>query len=266
MAGHRVSFGKARNAGTPRLYNVVAGYRAPRVAIEAAYAAEEILTGLLNGAAVDMPAVRARLAEAVDTEALGPSTAAIYEAARRRNIPVTRHDGEDLLVLGYGCRQQRVWTTVTGRTSALAVDLAGDKELTKQVLARGGVPVPDGLVVESAAEAVKALEFFRFPMAVKPLNGNQGKGVTLKVASGPEAERAFEIAARYDRRVVVEEYIAGRQYRLCVVNGRMAAAAERIPAYVLGDGRHSVGELVELVNDDPLRGDGHEKPDRKSVV
>ncbi|HWQ62280.1 MAG TPA: cyanophycin synthetase, partial [Negativicutes bacterium] len=208
----------------------------------------------------DAVAATANVRQAGEAYSLGPSTSAIAEAATRRGIPVTRVGGEDLLILGYGCRQQRVWATVTGRTGALAVDLAGDKHLTKQVLSEGGVPVPEGLVVESAAEAVSAAESLGGPVAVKPAGSNQGKGVTLNISAPAEVERAFAIAAAFDRRVVVETFFPGRQYRLCVVNGKMVAAAERIPAYIMGDGVHSVEELVAIVNRDPLRGEGHERP------
>jgi len=259
-AGYEVSFGKARAAGRPGLYEVVVGYRAKAAAVAAALAAEELLAALLAGGFPDAAAAVARIRAAGEENALGPSTAAIAAAAERRGIPVTRVGDEDLLILGYGCRQQRVWATITGRTAALAVDLAGDKELTKTILADGGVPVPYGIVVESAAEAARAAGTIGGPVAVKPVSGNQGKGVTLNITAAAELDRAFAIAAGFDRRVLVEEYIRGRQYRLCIVNGKMVAAAERIPACVTGDGLCSVEELVAAVNSDPLRGEGHEKP------
>lgn len=260
LAGYEVSFGKARETDRAGVYDVVVGYRAATAGARAVREAGELLAALLAGGAYDAAAAIARIREAGEAGSLGPSTAAIAEAAAQRGIPVTRVAGEDLLVLGYGCRQQRVWATVTGRTGALAVDLACDKSLTKHVLAGGGVPVPDGLVAESVAEAVRAAEYLGRPVAVKPAGGNQGKGVTLNITTPAEVERAFAIAAAFDSRVLVEEFIPGRQYRLCIVGGKMAAAAERIPAYVMGDGVHSVSELVEMVNRDPLRGEGHERP------
>lgn len=259
-AGYEVSFGKARATGQSGVYEVVVGYRVLPAATAAVRAAGELLAALLAGGGFDAVAATARVRQAGEAYSLGPSTSALAEAAARRGIPVTRVTGEDLLILGHGYRQQRVWATITGRTGALAVDLAGDKHLAKQVLSGGGVPVPDGLVVESAAEAVCAADSLGGPVAVKPAGCNQGKGVTLNVSSPAEVERAFAIAATFDRRVIVEAFFPGRQYRLCVVNGKMVAAAERIPAYVLGDGVHSVAELVAIVNRDPLRGDGHERP------
>jgi len=259
-AGYEVSFGKARETVRSGVYEVVVGYRVLPAATMAVRVAEELLAALLGGGDYDITAAVSRVRQAGEAYGLGPSTAAIAEAATRRGIPVTRVAGEDLLIMGSGCRQQRVWATITGRTGALAVDLAGDKPLTKQLLAGGGVPVPDGMVVESAIEAVRAAELLGGPVAVKPAGCNQGKGVTLNISTPAEVERAFAIAAAFDRRVVVEAFFPGRQYRLCVVNGKMVAAAERIPAYVMGDGVHSVEELVEIVNRDPLRGEGHERP------
>lgn len=260
LAGYDVSFGKARATGQGGVYEVVVGYRVAPAAVAAVRVAEELLGALLAGDAYDAAAAVDRVRKAGETAGLGPSTAAIAEAAKSQGIPVNRVGGEDLLILGYGCRQQRVWATITGRTGALGVDLASEKDITKRLLADGGVPVPYGLLAESPAEAVRAAELLGGLVAVKPAAGNQGKGVTLKIAAAPEVERAYDIAAAFDKRVLVEEYVPGRQYRLCVVGGKLAAAAERIPAYVLGDGARTVAELVAVANLDPRRGDGHEKP------
>ncbi len=259
-AGYEVSFGKARETGRAGVYDIVVGYRVAQAASAAVDATEELLAALLGGGAYDAAAAIARIRQAGEAGSLGPSTAAIAAAAGRRGIPVTRVADEDLLILGYGRCQQRIWTTVTGRTGAVAVDLACDKALTKLVLGGGGVPVPEGYSVESAAEAVRTAASLGRPVAVKPATGNQGKGVTLNIETPAEVERAFEIAAAFDRRVLVEAFIPGRQYRLCIVGGKLAAAAERIPAYVMGDGVHTVDELVAMVNRDPLRGEGHERP------
>jgi len=259
-AGYDVSFGKARSTDSDGIYDVIIGYMNAAVARQAVYKAEGLLEALIHHRAYNMEEAVGMIRQAGEKTKLGPSTEAIFEAATRRGIPVTRIGEEDLLALGYGRHQQKVWATITSQTSALAVDLASDKELTKRTLADGGVPVPGGWVVESAAAAVRAWENLDCPVAIKPVCGNHGTGVTLNVTSPAEAERAFSIAAEHDGRVVVEEYIAGRQYRICVVNGKMFAAAERIPAYITGDGCRSVRELVEVLNRDPRRGEGHEKP------
>jgi cyanophycin synthetase len=260
MAGYRVSFGKARETGQPGIYDVVTGFRNVEAAYAAAYTAEELLKAVIGNCPFPVSDRIRRIRQAGDEYELGPSTAAVLRAAVRRGIPARRSGKDNLLILGQGCLQRRVWATTTSLTSAVASDIACNKQLTKNILAQGGLPVPSGVVVTDARAAVQAIAAVGKPAVLKPLNGNQGKGVTIGVKTAAEAERAFAIASEYDSSVLVEEFIEGRQYRLCVVNGVMVAAAERIPAYVLGDGIHTVAELVDRVNADPQRGEGHEKP------
>ena len=260
LAGYEVSFGKARWSGVHGVYDVVTSCRNRAVAMEAAYQTETVIRAALQGRQADMAAVVNGIKKAGQAYELGPSTAAICQAAQQKGIPISRIAGQNLLALGYGCKQRRIWATTTDRTGALATDLACDKHLTKQVLADGCIPVPDGVVVKSVADAVNAWREIGRPVAIKPLTGNQGKGVTLDVNSLAQVERAFHMACEYDREVLVEQFILGRQYRVCVVKGMMVAAAERIPAYVIGDGQSTVAQLVEVVNRNPNRGDGHEKP------
>lgn len=259
-AGYRVGFGKARGSGVAGIYDVVAGFRNAEAAVTAVYAAEALLKAVLNHQSIDVEKSVARIRQAGNEFELGPSTGAIYQAALRRGVPARRIGRDNLLVLGYGRRQKRIWATTSGLTSAIASDISCDKQLTKTILAQGGLTVPNGVVVQNAAEAVAALATVGIPAVYKPLNGNQGKGVTLGVQTPAEAERAFAIAAEYDARVLVEELVAGRQYRLCVVNGEMVAASDRIPTYVMGDGIHTIVQLIDIANQDPLRGEGHEKP------
>ncbi|MDF2500326.1 MAG: cphA [Anaerosporomusa subterranea] len=259
-AGYDVRFGKARSGGTPGVYDVVLGYRSAAAAMEAIRQAEELINALVAGSPYDAAAAVQAVTSAGEADRLGPSTEALYQAACGRGIPVSRIGQENLLVLGWGRRQQRMWTTVSSKTGMLATDLACDKDLTKKILADGALPVPEGQVVENAKQAVQAMMEIGVPVVIKPLGGNQGKGVTLDIHKVEEAERAFAIAAEFDNRVVVEQFIPGRQYRLCVVNGKLVAAAERIPAYVIGDGSSTIWQLVDQINADPQRGDGHEKP------
>ena len=255
------AFGKTRGSGIKGVYQVVFGCKSGQVGLAAAEGACRLLVAALNGQAFNVPEVVAMLKRIGEEGRLGPSTAAIYEAARRRGIPVLRPDYEaNFLILGYGSKQQRVWATITGQTSSLAVDLVGDKFLTNTLLRRNAVPVPEGYIVTSLAEAIAALDALAGPVVIKPVNGNHGKGVTLHISNKAGVERAYQLATEYDERVLVEEYIAGRQYRLCVVDGKLAAGAERIPAHVIGDGFHTIAELVELVNLDPVRGCGHSRP------
>ncbi|CUH95464.1 Cyanophycin synthetase [Propionispora sp. 2/2-37] len=260
MAGEDVNFGKTRDAGGKGRYHVVVGYRTAALVVKALYVAHNLLQAILAEQNFDIVAAVKSIKEAGAEGCFGPSTAALYEEARKRNIPVIRMGESSLLFLGYGYKRRRVWATLTDHTSALASDLACDKQLTKQILAASGIPVPDGIVVTSITEAQQALvRFGGGPVVVKPLSGNQGKGVTLHVRRAAEMERAFMLAQEYGREILIEEYIAGHEYRLCVVGGKLVAAAERIPAYVIGDGVHTVEELVRQVNANSDRGHGHEK-------
>ncbi|VBB06563.1 d-ala d-ala ligase c-terminus [Lucifera butyrica] len=260
LAGYDVRFGKTRHSGRDGVYDVIIGYSVQAAAMQTVAETEKLLLAVLGRQEFSLSEAVNKVRAAAERYQLGPSTQAIYEAAVKRNIPVTRIGAENLLVLGYGCRQQRIWATITGKTGALAADLACDKYLTNQFLVNNGIPVPFSLLVEDAAQAVRAWQQIGGCVAVKPLSSNQGKGVTVKINSAAEVEQAFAVASQYDRRVLVEEYITGRQYRLCIVGYKMVAASERIPAYVMGDGVHNVAELVNRVNEDPRRGEYHEKP------
>lgn len=259
MAGLEVSFGKTRGSGVQGVYDVVFRYEIESLARQALTVAVELLRAVIAGQPFDIATALQSIREAGDEGGFGPSTAALYEEACKRDIPVTRMGEGSLLFLGYGCRRRRVWATLTDQTSALASDLACDKYVTKQVLAQCGIPVPDGIVVTTVAEALAARQRIDGPVVVKPLAGNQGKGVTINASKPAEIERAFQLAYDYNHSVLIEEYVCGHEYRLCVVGGKLIAAAERIPAYVLGDGQHTVQELVDLTNADADRGNGHEK-------
>ncbi|NLP40911.1 MAG: cyanophycin synthetase [Veillonellaceae bacterium] len=260
LAGFEVKFGKTRSTGLPGIYDVVVGSRDGEVSRLAAKTALELIQAGLTQQYFNVEEAVAKLIALGEQRRLGPSTQAILTAAQARDIPAVVYTEENLLMLGYGHQRQLVWATLTGRTSAAAVDLACDKQLTKRILDENGILVPNGIVVKSAVEAVKALDLIGPKVVVKPLTGNQGKGVTVNINSAAEVELAFQGASQYDEQVLIEEYIPGMQYRFCVVNGKTVAASERIPAYVIGDGQHTVAQLVDIVNTDPARGDGHSKP------
>lgn len=254
------SFGKTRGAGREGVYHIVYGCKSGQVGLAVAEGAYHLLTAVLTGQDFSVPELVARLKKVGEDSKLGPSTQAIYDAARRRGIPVLRPDFEtNFLILGYGSRQERVWATITSRTSSVAVDLAGDKFLTNTLLRQNNIPVPRGELVLSLDEAKKAFSAIGAPVVIKPVGGNHGKGVALNIVTHAELERAYELAAEYDERVLIEEYISGRQYRLCVVNGTLVAGAERIPAHVVGDGIHTIAQLIDIVNLDPARGFGHSR-------
>ncbi|WP_437673175.1 cyanophycin synthetase [Sorangium sp. So ce131] len=265
-AGIGVTYGKTVYAGAPGLYDVIVEFEneaAMRLLLEGAF---ELVTAVLEGRSFDVAAKVAEAARVAEDTALGPSTRAVVKAAEKRGIPWSRLNDESLLVFGYGKHRRFVQATTSCRTSFVAVEIAGDKQLTKQLLERAGVPVPRGIVVRTADEAARALGQLRAPVVVKPLDGNQGKGVSLNLSSEAEVREAFEIAREHRPRVLVEEMVSGRNYRVLVVNGRMVAASERLPAHVVGDGRHTVSELVALENQNPLRADGHNGVLTKIVV
>jgi cyanophycin synthetase len=201
------------------------------------------------------------IARAVERERLGPSTAAIAAAARRRGIPVRRVGGLSMLRLGHGCYRRLLSAATTEQTSALGVDIAGDKVLAKQFMARAGIPVPEGAVARSAQDAVAALDRLGGPVVIKPRNGNHGKCVTVGIRTTAQAEQAYHRAAAGSGscEVIVESYIPGNDYRVLVVDGRVIAAAQLMPPTVTGDGSSSIGVLIDAVNADPRRGHGHSR-------
>ncbi|MGL5512410.1 MAG: cyanophycin synthetase family protein, partial [Sporomusa sp.] len=257
---YAVSFGKTRGSGQRGIYNVVFACKSGPVGLAATEGAYQLLKAAVNGQAFAVSELVAQLKKIGEEAKLGPSTAAIYEAARQRNIPVLRPDYDNnFLIMGYGHKQQRVWATVTGKTSSVAVDLACDKYLTNKLLRQNAIPVPCGSIVTSLAEALAAFAAIDGPVVIKPAGGNHGNGVTLNVLTESEVEQGFVLARQYDNRVLVEQYIAGCQYRLCIVDGKLVAGAERIPAHVVGDGVHTIRQLIDVVNSDPARGYGHDK-------
>ncbi len=259
-AGFSKNYGKTVSGPLPGTWDIVFEYGTPELGKAALRAAVDLVSALLERRPFPVADTIKKLTAIGGETRWGPSTESIIEACRRRGIPVMPVAESGILQLSYGCRQKLVQATITSETSCLAVDLVGDKVLTKRILARAGIPVPQGRVVTSLQEAREAAEELGYPVVIKPCHGNQGKGVVLNLREPREMETAFRIARTYDTQILVEKYIPGRHYRLLVIGGKLAAAAERLPACVTGDGVHTVQELVELANQDPRRGDGHEKP------
>ncbi len=270
LAGWKVVYGKTRQADKQRTYNVVFECGSREGGLEAGRRAVDIVRAAATGRKPDIGLHLEAIRKAAEEAGLGPSTAALAAEAAKRDIPVKRLGPGSLLVLGHGFRQRRVWATVTSRTPCPAVDLAGDKILTKDVLARAGIPVPPGIPVSTAREAVRALAVLGPPVVVKPVDGNQGRGVSLNLSTPGEVRAAFRVAEAHggssSPKVLVEKQVAGRHYRLLVVDGRLVAAAERLPAQVTGDGTRTVRELVAEANRDPLRGEGHQRPLTRMVI
>ncbi|WP_313174908.1 cyanophycin synthetase [Massilia sp.] len=245
----------ARNAHARR---AVCGYRTEQVAGAALNVALDLIAALQAEQAFDLPAAVAELHEIAEDYAIGTSTGAVVSAAERRGIPSLRiTDEANLFQLGWGSRQKRLQATITGATNSIAVGIASDKQLTKTLLDQAGCPVPAGATVTSLAEAQRVARRLDGPATIKPLDANQGKGVTTICSTPEEVERAFEHARKYSRHVIVEEYLQGRDYRVLVTGNKIAAASWRRPPCVTGDGKSTVRELVELENLNPARGEGH---------
>jgi cyanophycin synthetase len=255
-----VGFGRSRQTDSPGVYHVIYSYWIEEAGVLAGREAVKLVTAALSGASYDVEATIRVLEDILDEYHLGPSTTSIVEEAERRGITVIRLDDYNLVQLGEGEYQKRIQATVTSQTSMLGVETAGNKRLTKRMLDDAGIPVPRGYVSRSLRQAVDDARSLGFPVVVKPLDGHHGKGVTVRVEDTSTLEAAFKLAQQHSPRVIVEKFVAGRDYRLLVIDGTLVAAARREPAHVMGDGKHSIAELIELENENPMRGYGHEKP------
>jgi cyanophycin synthetase len=261
-AGTEVGRGKTRGTGEPGRYNVIFSYAEESVGLAAGRLAVRIVNHLVEpDPAFDFAAEFEQLVLLAERAALGPSTQAILDEANLRDIPWIRLNQQSLVQLGHGVHQKRIRATITSQTSSLGVDIASDKKLTNQLLAGTGVPVPRAEVVRSADEAAAAAGRIGYPVAVKPVDGNHGRGVILNLADEAAVRTGYDVARGESRQggVVVESFLVGNDYRCLVVGGVLRAVAQRIPAHVEGDGTHTLGELVDLTNADPRRGIGHEK-------
>ncbi|MGZ4639613.1 MAG: cyanophycin synthetase [Actinomycetes bacterium] len=261
-AGHDIRRGKTRGTGTRGQYNVIYGYVDERVGLAAGRLAVRLVNHLVRAdPGFDLAAELERFLLMAERTAFGPSTQAILDEAASRDIPWLRLNEHSLVQLGQGVHQKRIRATMTSNTSALAVDIAGDKELTTRLLAAAGLPVPKSEAVRTADQAVRVAEHIGYPVVCKPLDGNHGRGVVLDIKNADQLREAFPIAEGQSRRgsVVVESFITGKDYRVLIIGGRMVALAERVPAHVIGDGSRTVRELVDDTNADPRRGVGHEK-------
>ncbi len=256
--GFDVGYGRARGTGEPGVYYIVIAYEEEEPAREAFRVALEMTLAAMFNEPYDAPAAIERLKDLADDYRLGPSTRAIVDAARRRRIPVKRLTPTgSLLQLGYGVYQKRIMASQTSDTSAIAVDICQEKPLTNSILRTVGISVPEGRTVKSADEAWEVAQDLGLPVILKPEAGNQGKGVMVNLRSEAEVRAAYEVASQYRGDVLVERHIEGADYRLLVVDGKMVAAARRDPAQVVGDGKRTIAQLVEVANQDPRRRPGH---------
>ena len=260
LAGMDVGFGRTRGYGEEGVYNVVFAYMEESVGRYAAKAAVRICEALIEGEDYDMTDDIQKMRELREDDRLGPSTGSIVEEAEARGIPWIRLNKYSLCQLGYGANQKRIQATVTSETSSIGVELACDKEDTKYLLEQAEVEVPRGDIIRRERSLEEACDYVGFPLVIKPIDGNHGRGITVNIQNYDEALEAFRQAKESSRSgvIIVEKFIVGQDYRLLVINNKLVAAAIRTPAHVIGDGKSTVQELIDKVNEDPRRGYGHE--------
>jgi len=268
LAGANVTFGKTRGAGPDGHYHVVFEYEEARVGESAGRLALQLLHHLIpaelcsdikHDAEFDFQDELESLIRRAQRRALGPSTSSLVRAAESRDIPWLRLNDYSLVQFGHGKYQKRIQATITSETRHIAVEIASDKEETNGILADLGLPVPRQALVYSIRSALRAARKIGYPLVVKPLNANHGRGVSIGMETEEQVEVAFEQARQHSRGVLVESYIQGLDHRMLVVNGKLIAVAKREPGCVVGDGKHTIRELVDIENQDPRRGIGHEK-------
>ncbi len=259
LAGMEVGYGKTFDTSAHGIYKVVYRYRAESAGLLAGLEAVALVEAVAENRDFDIDTVIARLNELRENDFLGPSTSSIVEEAKSRGIPALRLNNVSLVQLGHGVKQRRIQATMTDRTSALSVEIADEKTRTKELLRRAGIPTPEGATAETFDDALNIADKIGFPVAVKPEIGNHGRGITARVLNEKELETAFTSALRINDSVIVEKSLSGHDFRVLVIDGKLAAAALREPACVVGDGKSSIAELIENINKDPRRGIGHEK-------
>lgn len=261
LAGQRTGFGKARQTSKPGIYKVVVRSRQEQVTRECLTAARDLVMAAINDTAFDVPACIETLRALADKLCLGPSTASIVDAAAARGIPFIRLNEGNLVQLGHGARQRRIWTAETDATSAIAESISRDKDLTKSLLASCGLPIPEGRVVTSPADAWEAAEDIGLPVAVKPTDANHARGVSLELTLREQVEAAYHVAAEEGSEVMVERFIPGIEHRLLIVGNRLVAASRGQISQVVGDGHSTLDQLIDSqINSDPRCGEDESFP------
>jgi cyanophycin synthetase len=272
LAGMPVGFGRTRETSTPGVFDVVFEYVEEQAGRYAGRAAVRLCRSIVETGtypALELEQDLADLRELYANSALGPSTETIIKEAEARKIPWMWLSARAMLQLGYGANQKRIQATLSNKTSILAVELACDKEGTKTILSNAGVPVSQGTVIRYLDELEQAIaDVGGYPIVIKPLDGNHGRGITIDINDWSEAKAAYDLASQASktRAVIVEQYYRGNDHRVLVINGKVVAVAERVPAHVIGDGRTTIQELIEITNQDPKRGEGHDKVLTKIII
>ena len=258
LAGMDVGFGRTRETKTPGVYNVVFNYLEEKVGIYAAKAAVKIAEALIAGEDYDLTDDIQNMKEIREDVRLGPSTASIVDEAVSRDIPFLRLGRNSLIQLGAGVNQMRFQATITCKTSNIAVDIACNKEQTKKMLDDASIPVAKGDICYDEEDLKDTIDDIGYPIVIKPLDGNHGKGASINVTNWEDAVKGLKHAKEYSRRVIVEKFVTGFDFRVLVINNEVIAAAQRVPAHVIGNGKNTIQELIDITNEDPRRGYGHE--------
>jgi cyanophycin synthetase len=258
LAGMETGFGRTRETKTPGIYNVVFSYTEENVGLFAAESAVRISEALIAGTPYDVEADIQKMREIRERVRLGPSTGSIVEEAVSRDIPWIRLGTNSLVQLGYGVNQMRFQATITCKTSNIAVDIACNKEETKRMLSMASIPVADGSICVDEEDLAACVKKIGYPIVIKPLDGNHGKGASINIKTWKDAVEGLVYAKKYSRRVIVEKFITGFDFRVLIIDNKLVAAAKRVPANVVGNGKNTIQELITETNKDPKRGYGHE--------
>jgi cyanophycin synthetase len=258
LAGMKLGYGLTRSGGNRGVYRLIVAYEVEEAGIYAVESAIRIVEHIIENKPYDISEDLTELIHLKSHYGLGVSTASIIAEAEKRNIPCKHMDNGSLFMLGYGANQKRIKASMTCITSGISIDTASDKQETKRLLRRAYIPVPEGELVTTLEELNDAVKHLGYPVVLKPLDANQGKGITTNIRSEEQLGLAFSLAQAHSEQVIVERFIEGYDYRVLVVDHKVIAVAKRLPAMVIGDGRSSIKQLVDEVNKDPRRGTGHE--------
>jgi cyanophycin synthetase len=251
-------FGRTRSVERKGVYNVVFSYQVENAGIYAAKAAVRIADALRKNQPYNIEEDINALKEINKNEGVGPSTQSILNAAKKRGIPYKRLDDNSLIMLGQGVHQKLIEATMASTTSSVGADIASDKEATKKMLAQNFLPVPEGSVITEEEELKNAIDSIGFPIVIKPLDGSHGRGITTNIHTQAEALVAFQKAKEISKKIIVERFIKGMDYRFLVINYKLEAVARRMPAMIMGDDHSTIQQLIDKINSDPKRGDAHE--------
>ena len=258
LAGMETGFGRTRETKTPGVYNVVFSYTEENVGLFAAESSVAIAEALIKGVDYNLDADIQKMREIRERVRLGPSTGSIVEEAVARDIPWIRLGTNSLVQLGYGVNQMRFQATITCKTSSIAVDIACNKEQTKKMLDAASIPVANGGICVEEEDLDGIIARIGYPIVIKPLDGNHGKGASINVKNIEDAKAGLAYAKKYSHRVIVEKFITGFDFRVLIIDNKLVAAAKREPAHVVGNGKDTIQKLIDITNEDPKRGYGHE--------